>query len=1082
MLPKFSFILIFVFFLLTLKGAFASRTGINLGTNYGSLDVQTAVNTVGSGGWVVVIANPGDCEKLNIVFSITDPANVNVIIRGHSNNQLYASDAPAWIATLGKLSNTKKAYFMPWNEPNQQGSADAPQNGPSQVVDYTTALLQEAGNAGIRQSKFYFLSPMLNHTWIATYTLFFDALGGLSYFSNFDGVAMNLYDIDTADGSCSPLEEYNPLCAIDSHHNPSKAPSLVSGLKVYGVESGPGPGVPDRRFFYFTDFGKGYNAKFVDRFKGDGNSVMFAIPSYALAGETGWKLYSDSSDAVAIMDGQGGGVENVSFNQAVFDTWLNAKSSSLKSCGSCGYEPATSPGLCSGVGGGTTGEVNACEVPRTQLAKPSCEVVIIDKTVGFSEFGSIDPCSNITATQVVPAIGLLPPMWSIGCTANASYTFDPSRDYYFFKDFYETYIVWDNPTRSQGDNPPTWVARQFSGAPPFSRSRISDTKDADGKYHLEEQGGMWGLLSYLLPPSINTYYDQVFWDHSAQTGMLYETAKILLPKVIPPATTVDASLSGTAGIFVGGDLIDATPYTQSTLGGVRLEQHIEPLAYFSAQKVACSIMGRPGQTDCGPETSIYDFKNYIATSEAKYKNFALGDLVVRDSTSSSCTNPVVENTKETPRSTLLASAVPIPSDSALAQSSQSSGQVLSAVSGSGGCHAGDTVSEEEVKCPHDDAQGKAKVGLSGTITKPTSCSTLISAPTEGLAKAIVGANPTPQSPLWGCDPITISSGIKQSTLPMWEWPTMNAWNNVVRAVFQSPTKRYWEGRPSEAGWNVGGSSTIAVSSNNRRTVEDGTTTGCMYTGAVAGVSRPGEAVQPDPNCFEPPETPIPTTTACGTGAILWTNTTGVDKIPLPTGDPVTLCGTLTPIDPVSLNLARNPCHGIRGITMPDYKITIEFNGTSQTYGFSPQAIDPVIYSIKVPNGAKITLSVAGGDWDDQKTTFTAALGQECHNKYVFNQPNHYCNADRTDCTDTQEFCGVQDSGRKYGDRHLNNIPDSNCKNALKYNDDRYDKPTGKIGLACAGQYWACYYHGADQPNILDFQQCSSCPSVDLKDK
>lgn len=334
------------FLLLIPSYARAVGPGINIGTKYS--DIDRAIDVVGSGGWIVVIAGgTGDCTTLNTVIAKTDSANVNLIIRGHLGNKLSPQDAIAWTATLGQLNNSKKVYFMPWNEPNQ-GGADG--GTASEVKAYTSALITNMQAAGIWEGKIRLLSPMLNHTH-PNFDGYLNELGGSGFYSPFYGAAMNLYDVDTDDGPCS-AGGYQPLCSNNPHYNPTMATSFAGNKPVFGVESGSAG-----TYFYFktSPAAGGYVHSFVNKFKDQSNAVMFAIPSYDLAGEIGhsWNLFSPPDTTNLLSSMPKSGTENASFSQTGFNNWLNplVESGELIPCGNCGFAHSSNPNLCQGTGG-----------------------------------------------------------------------------------------------------------------------------------------------------------------------------------------------------------------------------------------------------------------------------------------------------------------------------------------------------------------------------------------------------------------------------------------------------------------------------------------------------------------------------------------------------------------------------------------------------------------------------------------------------------------------------------------------------------------------------------------------------------
>jgi hypothetical protein len=365
--------LILLFLVFPVLALAQKRSGIHIGTRYSEAD--RAIAGVGSGGWIVVIAGgTGDCEALQEIISKAESAGVNVVVRGHLNNYLTPPDALGWTATLGSLNISQKLYFMPWNEPNQTGSADW--GDPEDVAAYTAALKQHFAASGIG-SKVGLLSPMLNQTWVGGAGDFDNYVGSLksidnNYFSSFDGIALNLYDLSQQ--ICG-----SALCADDPHFNPAKFSDLLNimgaaGKPAFGVESG----TAGQNFYWKEDPAVGsplYN--FTKKFLQTSHPAMFALPAYDLAGEVGhtWDLFTPP-DTVNLLGAEpGGGTAPASFDQAKFQAWLQPllDSGELISCGnSCGFAPASNPGLCTATGEPVSG------LTETSLT----ECILIDKVGG----------------------------------------------------------------------------------------------------------------------------------------------------------------------------------------------------------------------------------------------------------------------------------------------------------------------------------------------------------------------------------------------------------------------------------------------------------------------------------------------------------------------------------------------------------------------------------------------------------------------------------------------------------------------------------------------------------------------------
>jgi len=265
-----------------------NKIGIHIGDHFNSFD--QAADVVKSGGWVIVMACPGDADKIQAM--IQSHPELNIIIRGHyPHQQLDRNWALSWVGTLGNLQTPNKIYFMPWNEPNQAGEADY--GSPGEVVNYVNNLAGLLDEAGLRGSKIKLLSPMVNYT----HHNFFSYVQAIRshddrFFSQFDGIALNLYDL------CG-----DPLSCNDQQKNPAKFNEILAamgaaGKPVYGVESGTmGP----HPYFNSQPVYGSPLYKFIERFINEGTK-MFAIPAYDLAGEVGhaWNLFNPP-DVVNLM-------------------------------------------------------------------------------------------------------------------------------------------------------------------------------------------------------------------------------------------------------------------------------------------------------------------------------------------------------------------------------------------------------------------------------------------------------------------------------------------------------------------------------------------------------------------------------------------------------------------------------------------------------------------------------------------------------------------------------------------------------------------------------------------------------------
>lgn len=181
-----------------------SRAAINL-AGFWTGQFQDAVDAIGEGGNVNIMACPSDIPLLNQVLQEANYPRINLWIRGHWTSALTPEFAEDWGLALRALDTRYKVYFFPANEPNgafenelnaSPGTEGAPsinsiKLSPAVIKAYTDALF--AATEGIRGSKVEIVSPTIdpfasydqNHAYI-------NALGS-SYFDQFYGVSLSLY-------------------------------------------------------------------------------------------------------------------------------------------------------------------------------------------------------------------------------------------------------------------------------------------------------------------------------------------------------------------------------------------------------------------------------------------------------------------------------------------------------------------------------------------------------------------------------------------------------------------------------------------------------------------------------------------------------------------------------------------------------------------------------------------------------------------------------------------------------------------------------------------------------------------------
>ncbi len=262
-----------LFFLITLflKPTFAfaeNKVGVNIGDHFS--DFGKAVSLVGDGGWVVIMACPGDGDK--IAKLVTDYPKVNLVIRGHYPSQIPTEEnnklAKLWTATLASIPSPNKIYFMPWNEPNHENEGGGTTAG-NVTYQYSQFLKSQLGSAGILGSKIILLSPMidkLNDSFVSG--SFFTNPGGKSgFYGLFSGSSINEYD-QFNPGPCTAAAPQNN-CKYNEIGIPGPYYSLESG--VAGTCTPPCYKDSELRQMLETSWNK---------WSTDPNFKMFAIFSY----------------------------------------------------------------------------------------------------------------------------------------------------------------------------------------------------------------------------------------------------------------------------------------------------------------------------------------------------------------------------------------------------------------------------------------------------------------------------------------------------------------------------------------------------------------------------------------------------------------------------------------------------------------------------------------------------------------------------------------------------------------------------------------------------------------------------------
>ena len=295
-------------------------------------DLAKAAEAVGPGGWVVVMARPGDAQVLNQF--LTDYPQVNVVIRTHWPDTVPDEDwARSWTATLGSLDTVgKKVFIMPWNEPNmprEAGGEASVQTVANWVKDYTSTFMSLLDEAGLLHTKYEMLSPMINQSG-ANFLEFVDALGGANYFNQFYGISMNLYDFERDCGS-QPLCHGNPFLNAGSYRE-ILAQLGIPDAKVFALETGivdqSGTCPPEVTDCPIFEVGPMYNllVALQSIWANDPNFIMGSPLSYnpELRDHPDWLLASIVGEFIKSLRGTGGPIPAAWSEdlQREFEEWL----------------------------------------------------------------------------------------------------------------------------------------------------------------------------------------------------------------------------------------------------------------------------------------------------------------------------------------------------------------------------------------------------------------------------------------------------------------------------------------------------------------------------------------------------------------------------------------------------------------------------------------------------------------------------------------------------------------------------------------------------------------------------------------
>lgn len=303
-----------------------NKCGVNVGPNYGQAG-QTK-NLVGQGGWIVALGTPGDCAGLESLFG----QGLNVVIRAYNGGQPFDQNhALTWVATLGSLnSRGQKIYFMPWNEPNHNEECGGRSCSVDQVSAYVNFLKNELGKAGLLGSKVELLSPMIDKLH--------------PRFEEFRGI----YSL-TGAGSINEYDQFSPgpCSAPDPRQNNCQYDQIGIPAPYYAVEAGVTGTCSGYPCYKDNEIAQMLNASW-PKWQNDGNFRMLAVFSYDPHRPGDWDIFSSSQTKSFYQNNcSSGEVVGASFNQNLFDNWLNNQSL-IQCANGCGW--ATSQEYCYSAG------------------------------------------------------------------------------------------------------------------------------------------------------------------------------------------------------------------------------------------------------------------------------------------------------------------------------------------------------------------------------------------------------------------------------------------------------------------------------------------------------------------------------------------------------------------------------------------------------------------------------------------------------------------------------------------------------------------------------------------------------------
>lgn len=269
--------------------------GINIGDHYNEFDQAVQTGAI----WIYVMMQPSEAGR--IADWLTRYPNINIIIRGHYPDQggdsLTADYARAWAEKLKDLP--RPVYFIPVNEPNNP-SESATGVPASKVKEYTDNLIRELNNKNLltgTTKRVILLSPSIDIFTLSDQgPQYISDLGGWSFFSQFEGICLNLYgqfDAGQIDPNAPLIKKGQGYREFLTTHFGADETS-AQNTKIYACETGVMK-IQDTVVKYKENAAeiKTYLETVKPIWSADKNLVMYAIFSYDPLGDKKAWIYTE---------------------------------------------------------------------------------------------------------------------------------------------------------------------------------------------------------------------------------------------------------------------------------------------------------------------------------------------------------------------------------------------------------------------------------------------------------------------------------------------------------------------------------------------------------------------------------------------------------------------------------------------------------------------------------------------------------------------------------------------------------------------------------------------------------------------